>query len=158
MLRIWKRTQINYSLCGGNQTAVAPRFESSLPNLLLGKQECNSYKRKTPQKTGITAALVPGSLGPLKHHLAKFKCTCCFSRTQPDTHVSSGSLRTMAQSAIGRVPLVNEPLGIFSRVRRRADKTFSRSKSASLTSAATLSVKMQGPAIALFFKGMALWL
>lgn len=73
-------------------------------------------------------------------------------------HVPSGPQRTMAQSAVGRVSLVKEALRIVSRAQRRADKTLSRSTSASLTSAATLSVKMQGPAIALFFKGMALWL
>lgn len=130
---------------GGNQTAVAPRFQSSLYNLLLGKQERNSYKRKPPQKIGLKAALVPISLGPLKHHLAKFKCTCCFLRKHRDTHFLSSPWWTMAQSAVGRVSLVKEPLRFFSCAQRRAVKTLSRSKSASLTSAAPYQLKCKGP-------------
>lgn len=48
-------------------------------------------------------------------------------------------------STVGPAPLVKEPLGIFCRARRRADKTLSRSKSASFTSAAPYQLRFKGP-------------
>lgn len=51
----------------------------------------------------------------------------------------------MAQIAMGRVSLAKEPLAILSRARRRADTTLSRSKSASLTSAAPYQLRCKGP-------------
>lgn len=48
-------------------------------------------------------------------------------------------------STVGPASLVKEPLGIFCRARRRADKTLSRSKSASFTSAAPYQLRFKGP-------------
>lgn len=48
-------------------------------------------------------------------------------------------------STVGPASLVKGLLGVFCRARRRADKTLSRSKSASFTSAAPYQLRFKGP-------------
>lgn len=136
---------------------MTPKFQTLVPNLPLGKQECNSSRRKTPQKTRITAALVPGSLGLLKHHLAKFKCTCCFSHTYPGTHFPSGPLWTIDKHCGTSVPRGRATRNLLSRTETCRQDIVSF-QVCFFHICRTLSVKIEGPAIALFFKGMALWL
>lgn len=86
---------------------------------------------------------MPGSLIPLKHHLAKFKCTCCFFMHAPRHALPVQSSRTMDNHRGTNVPSETAALNLLSCT--EMCKTMPHSKSTSFTCAAPYQPRFKEP-------------
>lgn len=151
MFGIWGEATDKFSLLGEARPRRLPG--SNLRCLISPWESRNATLKEENRNNSGTCAREPRSpeapLGPSSSAHVVFR-----ARTQT-RNFPPGPLRTMEQGGgggggvwggtVGPVSLVKEPLGIFCGARRRADKTLSRSKSASLTCAAPYQGRFKGP-------------